>query len=119
MAHGGTCFSVRFPRETELTPSLASPAALPFRDVARPHGSRRLRLLLIDDEPLVLRSLRRMLGEHHVDVAQSGSEALKRLRQDRNFVEKPMAREAFERVVADWCGQRRHEPPPISSLVSA
>jgi CheY-like chemotaxis protein len=129
---------------------------------------------LIDDEPLVLRSLRRMLGEHHVDVAQSGSEALKRLMQDRNydlifcdlmmpdmdgtilyaeleqgmpdvldrivfcsggaftartkafveqstrpFVEKPMTREAFERVVADCCGQRRHEPPPSSSLVSA
>jgi signal transduction histidine kinase/FixJ family two-component response regulator len=173
MAHGGTCFSVRFPRDTELTPSLAPPA-LPSRVVARPRSSRRLRLLLIDDEPLVLRSLRRMLGEHHVDIAQSGSEALKRLKQDRNydlifcdlmmpdmdgtilyaeleqgmpdvldrivfcsggafttrtkafveqstrpFVEKPMTRETFERVVAEWCDQRRREPPPGSSLASA
>jgi signal transduction histidine kinase/FixJ family two-component response regulator len=171
MAHGGTCFSVHFPRDTELTPTLAPPA-LPSRVVARPHASRRLRLLLIDDEPLVLRSLRRMLGEHHVDIAHSGIEALTMLKQDRNydlifcdlmmpdmdgtilyaelergmpdvldrvvfcsggafttrtkafvdrstrpFVEKPMTRETFERVVADWCGQRRHEPG--SSLASA
>lgn len=169
MAHGGTCFSVRLPRDTELAPGLTSPSP-PSRVVVRPQSPRRLRLLLIDDEPLILRSLRRMLAEHHVDIALGGSEALTRLRQDSNydlifcdlmmpdmdgtvlyaelergmpevldrivfcsggafttrtkafvqqstrpFVEKPMTREAFNRVVADWCGQRRPEPASSSA----
>jgi CheY-like chemotaxis protein len=142
--------------------------------ITRPRNDRRLRLLLVDDEPLVLRSLRRMLAEHHVDIAQSGHEALTRLEQERNydlifcdlmmpdmdgtilyaelerslpevldrivfcsggaftartkqflesstrpFVEKPMTREAFERIVADWCGQRRQEPVQSTPLANA
>ncbi|MET0412227.1 MAG: response regulator [Polyangiaceae bacterium] len=39
----------------------------------------RLRLLLIDDEPLVLRALRRMLSEHAVVIANGGNEALEKL----------------------------------------
>jgi CheY-like chemotaxis protein len=140
--------------------------------VPKARTKRQLRLLLIDDEPLVLRSLRRMLGEHQVDIAQSGNDALERLKHDRNydlifcdlmmpemdgtilyaelergmpdlldrivfcsggafttrtkqflerctrpFVEKPMTREAFERVVADCCAERR--PESLSSLASA
>jgi signal transduction histidine kinase/FixJ family two-component response regulator len=172
-ARGGTCFEVRLPHDTALQPSLP-PTPLPSRVVPRPHSDRQLRLLLIDDEPLVLRSLRRMLAEHHVDVAQSGSEALSRLKLDRNydlifcdlmmpemdgtilyaelerrmpdvldrvvfcsggafttrtkqfveqstrpFVEKPMTRETFERVVADWYGQRRRDGAGGLPLVSA
>jgi CheY-like chemotaxis protein len=145
---------------------------MPSRVVPKARSGRQLRLLLIDDEPLVLRSLRRMLGEHHVDTAQSGSEALARLKEDRSydlifcdlmmpdmdgtvlyaelerrmpdlldrivfcsggafttrtkqfverstrrFVEKPMTREAFERVVADWYAEQRQEP--LSALASA
>jgi len=160
---GGTRFEVRFPRDNELQPSCPPP--LPSRVVPRVHA-RRLRLLLIDDEPLVLRSLRRMLADHHVDTAQGGHEALEMLRHDhdydlifcdlmmpdmdgtvlfgelerdlpavldriifcsggafttrtkhfveestRPFVEKPMTRDAFERLVNEWYGQRRYEAP--------
>jgi signal transduction histidine kinase/FixJ family two-component response regulator len=175
-SRGGTCFEVRFPRDTQLTPSLP-PQHVPSRVIAKPRIDRRLRLLLVDDEPLVLRSLRRMLGEHHVDIAHSGHEALTRLEQDRSydlifcdlmmpdmdgtilyaelersvpevldrivfcsggaftartkqfleqstrpFVEKPMTREAFERIVAESYGQRRQEPaqsPPLATAVGS
>jgi len=46
---------------------------------------RPLRLLLIDDEPLVLRSLRRMLADHDVEIANGGIEALGRLKQDSDY----------------------------------
>jgi signal transduction histidine kinase/DNA-binding NtrC family response regulator len=172
LAGPGTCLEVRFPRDTALSPS-APPPALPSRIVPRPRQRTPLRLLLIDDEPLVLRSLRRMLGDHHVDLAQGGHEALLRLAQDRNYdlilcdlmmpdmdgtvlyaelerampdlldrvvfcsggaftsrtqkfleqstrplVEKPLTRETFDRLVADWCPERRLGVPdsaPASS----
>jgi signal transduction histidine kinase/CheY-like chemotaxis protein len=173
--HGGTCFEVRFPRDTKLMPS-SLPPALPSRIVPRaePRHPRQLRLLLIDDEPLVLRSLRRMLGAHHVDIAQSGREALSLLEKVQNydlifcdlmmpdmdgtilyaelerhvpcvldrivfcsggaftartkqfvenstrpFIEKPMTRETFERVVADWYQPRRADPAQDSELGAA
>jgi signal transduction histidine kinase len=170
---GGTCFEVRFPHDTALEPSVP-PQPLPSRVVHKPRHDRRLRLLLIDDEPLVLRSLRRMLGDHEVDVALSGGEALSRLKQDRSydlifcdlmmpdmdgtilyaelersmpevldrivfcsggafttrtkqfveqstrpFVEKPMTRETFEQVVADWLGERRQDPVSGTVLATA
>lgn len=80
---GGTCFEVRFPRDTQLTPSCA-PVALPSRVVSKARN-RPLRLLLIDDEPLVLRSLRRMLADHEVDTANGGVDALSRLKQDSDY----------------------------------
>jgi signal transduction histidine kinase len=80
---GGTCFEVRLPLDTQLKPSL--PAPLASQVVPRLRKSRRLRVLLIDDEPLVLRSLRRMLAEHHVDTAQSGSEALAQLQRRQDY----------------------------------
>jgi CheY-like chemotaxis protein len=58
-------------------------SSLDFRLVPRQRA--KLRLLLIDDEPLVLRSVSRMLGDHHVDVAQGGHEALLQLGQDRSY----------------------------------
>ena len=82
--HGGTCFEVRLPRDTQLVPS-CPPPALPSRVVPKPVGRGPLRLLLIDDEPLVLRSLRRMLADHDVDIAHGGVEALSRLKQDSAY----------------------------------
>jgi signal transduction histidine kinase/FixJ family two-component response regulator len=80
---GGTCFEVRLPLDTQLKPSL--PAPTHSQVVPRVRKSRRLRVLLIDDEPLVLRSLRRMLSEHLVDTAQSGTEALQLLQTKQDY----------------------------------
>jgi signal transduction histidine kinase/ActR/RegA family two-component response regulator len=82
---GGTCFEVRLPQNTQL--ELSSPTTPPPSSlvVPRPRMARRLNLLLIDDEPLVLRSLRRMLSEHHVDTARGGAEALEQLRQRQDY----------------------------------
>jgi CheY-like chemotaxis protein len=44
-----------------------------------------LRVLLIDDEPLVLRANQRMLSFHHVDVAASGGEALCKLAESSDY----------------------------------
>jgi CheY-like chemotaxis protein len=51
-------------------------------------SAQRLRLLLIDDEPLVLRSLRRMLAQHSVVIANGGADALSKLtsRSDYDLV---------------------------------
>ena len=76
-------FEVRLPLDTQLEPS--PPAPTTSQVVPRVRKSRRLRVLLIDDEPLVLRSLRRMLAEHMIDTAQSGSEALAQLQRNQNY----------------------------------
>jgi PAS domain S-box-containing protein len=56
---------------------LARPAATPVPAVAR-----RARILVVDDEPFVGRTLRRILGaSHDVEVAGSAREALERLGQ--------------------------------------
>jgi signal transduction histidine kinase/FixJ family two-component response regulator len=80
---GGTCFEVRLPLDTQLEPSPPTPVT--SQVVPRLRKSRRLQVLLIDDEPLVLRSLRRMLSEHHIDTAQSGREALELLRRKQDY----------------------------------
>jgi CheY-like chemotaxis protein len=80
---GHTCFEVRLPLDTQLELSQPTPAT--SQVVPRRRKSRRLRVLLIDDEPLVLRSLRRMLAEHHVDTAQSGREALALLERKQDY----------------------------------
>jgi signal transduction histidine kinase/CheY-like chemotaxis protein len=46
---------------------------------------RRARVLAVDDEPQVLRSIQRALGAHEVIVADCGREALSRLEGDRAF----------------------------------
>jgi nitrogen-specific signal transduction histidine kinase len=81
---GGTCFEVRLPRNTELELSSVPPPAASLV-VPRARTARRLRLLLIDDEPLVLRSLRRMLSEHHVDTARGGGDALELLGHQQDY----------------------------------
>ena len=53
---------------------------------AEPSSSERLRILVIDDEPLVLRSYERMLGRRHeVVTALGGDRALERLDLDCEF----------------------------------
>jgi CheY-like chemotaxis protein len=54
------------------------------REVLPP--SRRARLLVIDDEPAILRAVARSLKrDHDVVTEESGHDALERLREDRDF----------------------------------
>jgi CheY-like chemotaxis protein len=76
--------------EREGVPAL-SPAAHASGATSRSPLPRRggtedaLKLLLIDDEPLVLRSLKRMLSQHVVELASSGEQALARLDKDADY----------------------------------
>lgn len=85
----GTVFRVRLPPSTMAVaaPSLPAPVSLP-RDV--PVGGGR-RVLIIDDDPLVASSLRRLLASREVQIADSGRRGIEMLRQD----------DAFEVVLCD------------------
>lgn len=77
----GTLFRVRLPAaERPADPEVALP--LPSRD-ARGNGTRRL--LVVDDEPLVGRALRRMLRDYDVKVVSSGREAVDVLTRDGGY----------------------------------
>lgn len=105
----GSLFRVRLPIDNGLAP------------VAAPAPIRRGRLLLIDDEPLLLELVREMLAEHwDVEVAPSGEEALTLLAKDS----------AFDAVICDlmmpgldgmgvhnWL--REHAPPLATRMVVA
>ncbi|MCP4502030.1 MAG: response regulator [Deltaproteobacteria bacterium] len=52
---------------------------------AIPKPSRRARILLIDDEPALVRALKRQLREYDVCCAQGGIEALERIREEDSF----------------------------------
>lgn len=68
-----TRFVLRFPEaETQVVP-----AALPPVRYAKPNG---LRLLIVDDEPLIFRTIRRLLGKRSaLTQAQSGNDAISQL----------------------------------------
>lgn len=69
-----------------VTPSAHGSGELPSCPSPRRSGGEdALKLLLIDDEPLVLRSLKRMLSQHVVDLASSGEQALARLDKDADY----------------------------------
>lgn len=72
----GACFRLRVPIETGLkvsAPTQLTPIA----------ATRRLRVLLVDDEPLLLKSQQRLLRRHfEVLTASGGAEALEILRDD-------------------------------------
>jgi PAS domain S-box-containing protein len=78
--------------ELQLTPppptarrgSAASPRSL---SAAPPPGpaTPRLRILVVDDDPLVARALARLLAGHEVATAQHGRDALERLRAGERF----------------------------------
>ena len=75
----GACFEAAIPLETGLTPQPLPRSSLP------PSGPP-LRILVIDDEVMLIRAYRRLLGRGHEVVASSGGEeALSILASDRNF----------------------------------
>ncbi|MEM9068277.1 MAG: response regulator [Myxococcota bacterium] len=71
----GTTVVASFPRAISGRARVSSPPPLV---VPRRDGP--LRILAIDDEPAILRALRRSLKPHEVDLAESGAEGLERLR---------------------------------------
>jgi signal transduction histidine kinase/CheY-like chemotaxis protein len=75
---GGACFTVRLLRSTGVVSPLTVEPPAPVLD-------RRLHLLVVDDEPGVLRSLQRSLAPHSVDVALGGAEALAMLKDDTRY----------------------------------
>jgi two-component system, NtrC family, sensor kinase len=75
----GATFRVRLPVAT-----VAPPLRVARAPAAKP--KRRARVLAVDDEPLLLRAYRRMLGRvHEVETADGGAEALVLLEQGRLF----------------------------------
>jgi CheY-like chemotaxis protein len=64
-----------------------SAATLPALESVPPFSSDRFRsrVLVIDDEPAILRAFRRVLSAHDVVVAGSGLEAMSKLAEGRNF----------------------------------
>jgi signal transduction histidine kinase/ActR/RegA family two-component response regulator len=73
---GGTCFHVDLPVARPQQALSVPPTPTP--------APRRTRLLIVDDEPMLTTSLRRLLGRRHEVVgAGSGAEALAMVAQDR------------------------------------
>ncbi|MDP1822673.1 MAG: ATP-binding protein [Archangium sp.] len=70
---GKTTFQVKLPLQP-ITPEQ------PVVEATLPVASRRATVLVIDDEPLVGKSISRMLRDHDVVVTADGNEALARLR---------------------------------------
>jgi PAS domain S-box-containing protein len=78
----GTRFVVRLPALREA-PAAATAAPAP---AAEPVTAARGRILVVDDEEQIRRSLQRLLGTaHEVVAAASGAEARARLEQDQDF----------------------------------
>jgi PAS domain S-box-containing protein len=68
-----------------LPPALAAIDATGLIAPAEATNGRRARVLAVDDEPQVLRSIQRALGAHEVVVADCGRDALARLATDEAF----------------------------------
>lgn len=75
----GSRFEVRLPRETGITPRAAP---IPVTPQSSGAGKR---ILVIDDDPGMVRAYRRMLRHHHATVVSSGTEALAILADDDGF----------------------------------
>ncbi|MEI8257766.1 MAG: ATP-binding protein, partial [Deltaproteobacteria bacterium] len=92
-AHGGEiAFDFTGSRGTTVRvefPPAPSVAEAPARSIRPPRGAeqtRRMRVLVVDDEPLVVRSLVRSLrGQFDVTTANSGAEALDHIASDPRF----------------------------------
>jgi two-component system, cell cycle sensor histidine kinase and response regulator CckA len=71
-------------RVTLRTSEEQVPSSLPKSSGVRPEG--RARILVIDDEPLILRSVSRLLRDQHdVEVAVNGNDGLQKIVQDGPF----------------------------------
>lgn len=80
----GSCFEVVLPMETGMR--LPAPPPPQPQPVARPPSPARARVLVIDDEPMLLEALFRMLRRtHQVILAEGGNAALAQLEQDATF----------------------------------
>ncbi len=77
----GATFRVRLPADESSVPArVSTPAPVP------PRGYPRRRLLAVDDEALLLKAYRRMLGDtHELTTALGGHEALRILERDGGF----------------------------------
>jgi signal transduction histidine kinase len=75
----GATFVVTLPPAPLAAPPPGEAAAVPAPK------ARRARVLAVDDEPQVLRSIQRALGAHEVVVADCGRDALSRLATDQAF----------------------------------
>jgi len=75
----GATFVVTLPPAALAPPAPGEVAAVPGPK------ARRARVLAVDDEPQVLRSIQRALGAHEVVVADCGRDALSRLATDQAF----------------------------------
>jgi PAS domain S-box-containing protein len=76
----GATFRVSLPIARVVSMRPRAQPSLPVQPVGR-----RLRILLVDDEPSVVRALQRALREHELVVAFSGSEALEVLDSGQTF----------------------------------
>jgi two-component system, cell cycle sensor histidine kinase and response regulator CckA len=77
----GSAFELALPEDTGLSLKRA-----PEPDSLAPQTPQRWRVLVIDDEELLLKVYRRMLSEHHdVVLARGGANAVELLRADASF----------------------------------
>lgn len=72
----GSTFRVHLP----ASQALPKPAELPPPSLSK---ARAARVLIVDDEPVVLKALKRILKQHEVELAHSGKQALERLLDKR------------------------------------
>jgi signal transduction histidine kinase/CheY-like chemotaxis protein len=78
----GATFRVRLPAGDAIAPLVGPPAAA----APRARGYQRRRILAVDDEALLLKAYRRMLGDaHELATALGGHEALRILERDAAF----------------------------------
>jgi len=75
----GTLFRVTLPPSLSVSVVEPQAARLPSHRVPAPHDEK-MRVLVVDDDPLVGRAVKRTLGSHHhVTLATNGSQALDEL----------------------------------------
>ncbi len=77
----GAQFTVRLP----CTEQAAAPASAAAPPTGRPQLSRRLRILIVDDETMVRSMVSRLLADHEVVARENGAEALALLKADQKF----------------------------------
>jgi nitrogen-specific signal transduction histidine kinase/ActR/RegA family two-component response regulator len=110
---GEISFESTLGKGTTFRVALPASSVEPVQELARARDKGRGRVLIIDDEPELLRSLDALIGdEHDVVIASSGRQALELLRADRGFdvilTDLMMAdvtgMELFEKVRVDYPG---------------